>query len=164
MFGPKRLGAGGLEDVNGICVMILYDLNCADGHAFEAWFKDSKAYDRQAKAGRIACPICGQTKVSKALMAPNISSGAGKEKTEQAAQRYTNEAAQTLKAFAEFRKHVEQTCDYVGNRFPEEARKIHYGEKEAKAIYGEATLKEAKELQDEGVPCTPIPWPKDKDA
>ena len=141
--------------------MILYDLQCSDGHAFEAWFKDSKAYDRQAKAGRVACPTCGQTKVSKALMAPNISTS---KKKQQAAQRYTNDAAQTLKAFADFRKHIEQTCENVGNRFPEEARKIHYGEAEAKPIYGEATIKEAKELADEGVPCTPIPWPKDEDA
>jgi hypothetical protein len=149
---------------NGVCAMILYDLKCEAGHAFEAWFKDSKTYDRQAKAGRVACPACGQTNVSKALMAPNISSGAKVEKKEQAARRYTNEAAQTLKAFAEFRKHIEQNCDYVGSRFAEEARKIHYGETDAKAIYGEATIKEAKELADEGVPCAPLPWPKDKDA
>jgi hypothetical protein len=141
--------------------MILYDLICSDGHDFEAWFKDSKAYDRQVKAGRITCPICGVTEVTKALMAPNIASG---NKPEQHAASYTNEATETLKAFAKFRKYVEQNCDYVGNRFPEEARKIHYGETKAKAIYGEATVKEAKELQDEGVPCTPIPWPKDEDA
>jgi hypothetical protein len=141
--------------------MILYDLKCSDGHDFEAWFKDSKTYDRQAKSGRVACPVCGGTEVSKALMAPNISSGS---KHEDVAARYTNEAADTLNAFAKFRKFVEQNCDYVGDRFPEEARKIHYGEEHPRGIYGEATVQEAKELKEEGVPCTPIPWPKDKDA
>ena len=141
--------------------MILYDLNCAKGHAFEAWFKDSKTYDRQAKAGRVACPICGGTDVSKALMAPSIATRADKE---QAAERYTNEAADTLKAFKEFRTFVEQNCDNVGKRFPEEARKIHYGESEPKGIYGEATIEEVKELADEGIPCAPIPWPKDEDS
>lgn len=141
--------------------MILYDLKCSDGHDFEAWFRDSKTYDRQAKAGRIACPVCGMTDVSKALMAPNISLGG---KSEEVAASYTNEAAETLKTFAKMRKYIEQNCDYVGDRFPEEARKIHYGETKAKAIYGEATVQEAKELQEEGVPCTPVPWPKDNDA
>ena len=141
--------------------MILYDLNCAMGHAFEAWFKDSKTYDRQAKAGRVACPICGGTDVSKALMAPNITSRADKA---EAAERYTDEAAKTIKAFKEFRKFVEANCENVGDRFPDEARKIHYGETEAKGIYGEASAEDVKALREEGVPCAPIPWVKDKDS
>ena len=141
--------------------MILYDLNCAKGHAFEAWFKDSKTYDRQAKGGKVACPVCGDTDVSKALMAPNITTRA--EKAE-AAERYTKEAADTLKAMNEFRDFVEQNCENVGKRFPEEARKIHYGDAEPKGIYGEATVEEVKALKEEGVPCAPIPWAKDKDS
>jgi len=141
--------------------MILYDLNCANGHAFEAWFKDSKTFDRQAKAGRVACPVCGGADVSKALMAPSIASGKSKDET---AKEYTDEAANTLKAFKEFRSFVEQNCDYVGNKFPEEARKIHYGDAEPRGIYGEASAEEVKELKEEGVACAPIPWPKNKDS
>ena len=141
--------------------MILFDLKCARNHAFEAWFKDSKTYDRQVKAGRVACPICGGTEVSKALMAPNITTRADKA---EAAERYTDEAAKTLKAFKEFRNFVEQNCENVGNRFPEEARKIHYGETEPKGIYGEASAEDVKALKEEGVPCAPIPWVKDKDS
>lgn len=130
--------------------MILYDLRCHEGHVFEAWFKDSAAYDKQAAASRIDCPHCGSTQVEKAPMAPNL---ARSRET-----RPTDKAAAVRQALQEVRKHVEETCDYVGERFPEEARRIHYGEADPRGIYGESSPDEAKSLEEEGVKFQRIPW------
>lgn len=153
--------------------MIVYQLVCEHDHTFESWFRDSAAYDHMAAAGELVCPVCGTSKVSKAVMAPRLgrrkgadddpvtrSSGPGGM---QAVDPVTA-AKQALvdKKMAEFlrelRGHVEKTCDYVGDRFAEEARKIHYGEVEARGIYGEASVEEARDLQDEGVAFSAIPW------
>jgi hypothetical protein len=129
--------------------MIKYDLQCRKGHGFEAWFRDSAAYDRQAAAGKVACPDCGSRKVKKAIMAPRV----GKSSAEMKEMR---------KKLVELRKHIEATSDNVGPQFAEEARKIHYGEAEVRAIYGETTDEEAEALSEEGVPFSRIPWlPKD---
>lgn len=130
--------------------MILFDLRCGDGHEFEAWFRDSAAYDAQAAAGEIGCPICGDHRVEKALMAPALASKTSKVDPEQ--------AAQAIKAWRKVQQHIEQNFDHVGKRFAEEARKIHHGEAEKRSIYGEATSTEAKELKDEGIQVGQIPW------
>lgn len=135
--------------------MIKYSVKCRNDHQFDGWFKDSATFDKQAKAKQIECPNCGDTKVSKAPMAPRISKSSGsREKVETRA----NEVAQELaEAAGKIREHVEKNCDYVGEEFAEEARKIHYGEADERGIYGEATIDEAKELDDEGIEVLPIP-------
>ena len=134
--------------------MIVYDLKCRKGHQFEAWFRDSAAFDAQQAAGDVRCPSCGSKKVEKALMAPNL----GRAKQRAAAPQEQPEAKQVRQALHELRRQVEANCDYVGERFPEEARKIHYGEVDPKGIYGESTPEEAKALHDEGVKVQRIPW------
>jgi len=129
--------------------MILFDLRCANGHDFDAWFRDGATFDQQARAGAISCAICGDTEVSKALMTPAVASGPKRDE---------RRAAKVLKAMREVQRHIESNFDHVGRRFPEEARKIHYGEAEKRSIYGEATRAEAQELVDEGVEVSAIPW------
>jgi hypothetical protein len=130
--------------------MIRYQLTCKKEHSFEGWFRDSAAYDAQAKKKLVSCPVCGSTKVAKAPMAPAVS-----KKAE------LTEAAQKAKAVKEFvlnlRKQVEENAEYVGDRFPNEARAIHYGDAEERQIYGEATIKDAQDLIEEGIPVAPLP-------
>ena len=136
--------------------MIVFNLKCSAGHAFEAWFKDGAAYERQAAAGAVECPECGDTSVEKALRAPKLGKGAAAQRADMTAQ--AKELLRTM------RKSVEAHCDYVGPRFAEEARKIHYGEADARGIYGEASEAEAKSLRDEGVEVGRIPWLPREDA
>jgi hypothetical protein len=149
--------------------MIVYDLACEKGHVFEAWFKDSAAYDRQEKKKHLSCAICGSTRVRKAPMAPRI--GGGKAESEPAAANdrtteqasYANDprmakAAALMKELAELRRHVEKNADYVGEKFADEARQMHYGEKKRRNIYGEASAEDAKELNEEGIEFSRIPW------
>ena len=136
--------------------MILYRLRCSGDHEFEGWFKDSAAYDEQAGAGAVQCPVCGDTCVSKAPMAPRIAKGGGGA-TE--SRKFAHAGSPKVReALAELRHQVEENCDYVGGEFAEEARKIHYGEADERNIYGEATDNEAKELTDEGIKVGKIPW------
>jgi len=146
--------------------MIVYDLACHKGHRFEAWFKDSAAYDRQEKKKQLSCAVCGSSRVHKAPMAPRIGSGKGKDSVEEpvpAQASYANDpemkkAAAVMKELAELRRHVEKNADYVGGKFADEARKMHYGEKERRNIFGEASNKEAQELSEEGIEFARIPW------
>lgn len=141
--------------------MILFDLRCAMGHVFEAWFKDGTAFERQRKRGQIACPACGSRKVAKSPMAPNLASGdKGGGEASPVAERQTKLAA----ALRTARETVEKTFEDVGERFPEEARRIHYGEAQKRKIYGEATLDEARELREEGVEFGILPWPRRSDS
>jgi hypothetical protein len=132
--------------------MILYDVRCGNDHVFEAWFPGSDGFDAQAQAGQVACPLCGDTAVERAPMAPNVSTGTArgddprKESMEEATQMLTN-----------VRKLVENHCDDVGSNFAEEARKMHYGETESRSIYGDATMEEAVELADEGIEFGELP-------
>lgn len=130
--------------------MIRYQLVCKKEHRFEGWFRDSAAFDQQAKKGLLACPSCNSRKITKAPMAPAVS-----KKGELA------EAAQKAKSVREFvmnlRKHVEENAEYVGERFANEARAIHYGDSEERQIYGEASVKDAQELIEEGISVTPLP-------
>jgi len=124
--------------------MIAYQLKCRNGHAFEGWFRDSAAFDTQAADGKLVCPTCNSKKIGKAVMAPAI---AGKAK----------EQAEARAALRALRQKVLADAEHVGGAFPEEARKIHYGEAEERAIYGEASGDEVKSLLEEGVPVAPLP-------
>ena len=135
--------------------MILFDLRCKEGHAFEAWFRDSAAYEDQAAAGDLACPVCGSAEISKGLMAPAVNS---RPRIDPA------QAAEAMRLWRRVQNHIEKNFDHVGPRFAEEARKIHHGEVEKRSIYGEATKAEAKELRDEGIDVNQIPWLPRHDA
>jgi hypothetical protein len=135
--------------------LIAYSLTCQAGHEFEGWFANSSAYADQAKAGELACPVCGDANVTKAVMAPAVKTSVTKAKGRPVVE---PEEHQKIRQFvAGFRKFVEENADYVGPRFPEEARKIHYGETEARHIYGESTVAQAKELIEEGIEIAPMP-------
>jgi len=189
--------------------MILFALKCPADHRFEAWFRNGAAYDEQAAAHQIACPVCGDTGVAKAPMAPRIAKGVAKaldkaagKAADTAAVQDTpaaqpggaapsasatppaaklpatlpsaadvvaslppslNEAqreavAEVMRQLTEVRRTVEKNCDYVGDRFAEEARRIHYGETDPRGIYGEASADEVEELHEEGVTFHRIPW------
>lgn len=135
--------------------MIHFNLRCAKDHEFEAWFQSSDAFDRQLRSRRVICPSCGDHKIVKAPMAPAVAAQS---------RRPQPDAVQMRQALTELRDKVEKNCDYVGNDFPDEARKIHYGEAEARGIYGEATAAEASELVDEGVKVAPLPWIRRADS
>ena len=157
--------------------MILYRLRCAGGHEFESWFKDSKTYERQEKKSLIGCPVCGEAKVERALMAPRLGkSGKGRGGEEKPVEAQANVpvpapsppqqmAALTRsmppelrEALLKVREHVEKNCEHVGDKFAEEARKIHYGESDKRGIYGQTTEKEADALSEEGIEFGRLPW------
>jgi len=135
--------------------MILFQLRCSHDHHFEGWFRDNAGYEAQAAAGEIACPMCGDTNVTKAIMAPRLNKATGQTLDAHAA------AREMRRLLVELRKHVEKNCDYVGDRFAEEARKIHYGDVEERPIYGEASAEQAAELEEEGIVVSRIPWLRD---
>lgn len=132
--------------------MILFELRCGNDHHFEGWFRDNAAYDAQAAAGAIPCPICGDVRVAKAIMAPRLAKARG------AALDARDAATELRRLLGEIRRKVEENCDYVGERFAEEARRIHYGETAPRAIYGEVSDDESRALEDEGVEVARIPW------
>ena len=150
--------------------MIRYALTCDKGHTFESWFQSSAAYDKQIKAALITCPVCDSSKVEKTIMAPGVV-GAKKRSDAQLPPASPPPAADApspvammspperefRKKLKELRDHLTKNADYVGQKFPEEARKMHYGEIEHRSIYGEATPDQAKELHDEGIEFHPLP-------
>lgn len=129
--------------------MIRYDLRCANGDEFEAWFGSIADYDKQAEAGLVECPHCGSKHVEKAPMAPAVVTGRSKD-----AQK---ERAVAMAMAAKVREHIKDNFDYVGPKFADEARKMHSGDSEERAIWGEATPEEARELAEEGIPAAPLP-------
>ena len=133
--------------------MIKFTFHCASDHEFEAWFSSSESYEMQARGHRIVCPVCGSVDVSKALMTPNVVSARQKQKA-QASAPLPPEMLDTLR---KVRHHVVEHAEYVGPRFAEEARKIHYEEVSARPIYGEATLTDVKLLQQDGIDFHPLP-------
>ena len=135
--------------------MIHYQLKCQAGHGFEGWVRNSDTYEKQAAAGEIACPVCNDTKVDRAPMAPRV------VKSQAPA---VPSPAQVREALRTLRRAVEVNCEHVGDRFAEEARKIHYGETEARGIYGAATPEEATALKEEGIEFGQIPWLPESDA
>jgi hypothetical protein len=146
--------------------MIRYALVCEKKHEFEAWFRSSADYDRAAPEGKVPCPICGATRVEKTIMAPAVK---GTRKKEEASPEKVQLAAVDPReamlraAVKELRQKLTENADYVGDRFAEEARKIHYKEAEPRGIYGEASGEEAKALAEEGVEFHPLPTlPEDR--
>jgi hypothetical protein len=131
--------------------LIVYALQCSEGHGFEGWFRDSAAFDEQETCGKLVCPICDSHSIKKAMMAPALK-GAPAERNS-----VPEEIRKMRRFMTGLRKYVEQNADYVGPKFPEEARKIHYGEIEERQIYGEASVKEANELIEEGIDVAPLP-------
>ncbi|HUB13484.1 MAG TPA: DUF1178 family protein [Acetobacteraceae bacterium] len=155
--------------------MIHYQLRCSQQHEFDGWFQSSTLFEKQAKAGFVECPICGDVKVGRALMAPAVSTReAATPQPEQSATapQPAPSAAPAPPAAAvggpmpahiramlqRMRAEVEKHCDYVGPDFAEEARKIHRGESEKRGIYGETTPDEAESLADEGIKVARMPW------
>ena len=153
--------------------MIHYNLRCERGHAFESWFQSSAAYESQEKRKLVNCPVCGSAKVERAIMAPRIVGKKGRDKAEPApvaaAPADSTAPASTptpllmaqereLRAkLKELRDHIVKNADNVGERFPNEARKMHYGDIEHRPIYGEASPDEARALIEEGVEVSPLP-------
>jgi hypothetical protein len=156
--------------------MIHYDLRCKKGHAFESWFQSSSAYEAQEKRKLVSCPVCGSSDVERAIMAPRIARKKGREQApaEQLAVPASAPAAEVIPPspstpllmaqerelrakLKELRDHIVKNADNVGERFPNEARKMHYGDIEHRPIYGEASPDEAKALIDEGVEVMPLP-------
>lgn len=135
--------------------MIRYNLKCAEGHHFEAWFRSSEDFDGQKAAGHVVCGVCGTDEVEKAVMAPSVG-GKGSAPADDAPLSKPASPAEAM--LKELRAHIEKTSDYVGRDFAAEARRIHDGEAEKRGIWGEASLKDAKELKDDGIPVAPIPW------
>jgi hypothetical protein len=158
--------------------MIRYALVCKNGHEFESWFADSAAYDRQAKHRLVSCPHCGSAKVEKAIMAPRLAGKKARALIEAPPPETPAPAAPAAPApvamlspqerevrakLKELREHLTKNADNVGGKFPEEARKMHYGEIEHRSIYGEATADEAQRLAEEGIEFHPLPMlPEDK--
>jgi hypothetical protein len=166
--------------------MIRYALACDEGHAFESWFANSATYDRQVKRGLVSCPVCNSTKVEKAIMAPRVAGTKRRGDASMSAPTPEEPASSQPSApkaspewpeanvpapvammspqerefrwkLKELREHLTRNADYVGRRFPEEARRMHYGEVQRRSVYGEATLDQAKELHEEGVEFHPLP-------
>jgi len=152
--------------------MILYDLICDKEHQFDSWFRNSSVVEKLVKGGQVACPSCGSTKVKKALQAANITPSRKKGKapappvTTVPDAKPTADVTQVMEkmteAFKELRETIEKNFDNVGDQFPEEARKIHYGEAPERGIYGEATPEQARELTEEGIDVYTLPIPRKK--
>ncbi|HWA81437.1 MAG TPA: DUF1178 family protein [Acetobacteraceae bacterium] len=153
--------------------MIHYRVRCSQGHEFDGWFKDSHAFDRQAKRGLIECPVCGNVEIARALMAPALPRGREAPPTpaQMPGQAPGPSAGgppmaisgkgmpdQIRALLQKMRAEIEKTCEYVGPGFADEARRIHRGESERRGIYGEATPEQAESLSDEGIPIARIPW------
>jgi hypothetical protein len=156
--------------------MIRYTLRCETGHEFESWFQSSSAYESQERRHLISCPACGSAKVERAIMAPRIIGKRGRDKAAPEPAAPPAEAPATestslmmaqereLRAkLKELRDHIVKNADNVGERFPNEARKMHYGDIEHRPIFGEASPEEARALIDEGVEVSPLPTlPEDR--
>jgi hypothetical protein len=135
--------------------VIIFDLKCgAQGHVFEAWFGSNEDYEAQAARGLVCCPICGAGEVGKAPMAPRVGA-----KTNQGTEIAPEAVKAALAGMAEAQKKMLAASEHVGDRFPDEARAIHLGESEARAIHGRASPADAASLRDEGIPIAPLPFP-----
>jgi hypothetical protein len=152
--------------------VIRYALACNAGHTFESWFASSAAYDKQVKRGLVDCPVCGSTEVEKTIMAPSLGRShkgkavdipapepaASDNSSDKAPVAMLSEHERELRTkLKELRDHLVKNADYVGQKFPEEARRMHYGEIDHRSIYGEASPDEAKSLHEEGIAFHPLP-------
>lgn len=156
--------------------MILYRLRCSKGHEFDSWFKDSKTYERQEKKSLIGCAVCGDSKIGRAIMSPRIGkkgkapaaeveapavpapAPAPTPEQQQMAALARKMPKELREALMKVRAEVEKNCEHVGDKFAEEARKIHYGESDKRGIYGETTDAEAEALAEEGIEFGRLPW------
>jgi hypothetical protein len=142
--------------------MIKYALGCAEGHAFESWFPDSAAYEKQRKRGFVACPECGSTAVDKAIMAPAVVGGE-RAAAESGPEIVVDDRRRKAREFfTRMRREIEANTDDVGVRFPEVARAIHLGDEPERAIRGRASLEEARSLAEDGVGVFPLPMLEDE--
>ncbi|MEO0635607.1 MAG: DUF1178 family protein [Pseudomonadota bacterium] len=139
--------------------MIKYSLQCSEDHRFEAWFESSSSFDDQLAKGFVSCPVCGTTDVHKMLMTPGVSTGRRKDARKEAVQvaALSSMHGEMRAKLKEVRDHIHANTEDVGAAFPEEARKIHYGEAEQRGIRGAAAPEEVKSLVDEGVEIAPVP-------
>jgi hypothetical protein len=147
--------------------MIHYNLRCDEGHTFDSWFNSSASFDKQAKRGLLECPHCGSAKVERALMTPSVPRKgrvtaeppppppAKKQAPAVAAEHVPDHIRAMLQ---KLRAEVEKNCDYVGDTFADEARRIHNGESDPRGIYGETTPEEAEALKEDGIEIARIPW------
>lgn len=135
--------------------MIRYSLSCEKAHEFEGWFSQSAEFDRQKASGFLTCPVCGSGEVSKVLMAPAVATSRQKEGTQALAVSAVQK--QAMIKLKEAIQEIRASSEDVGERFPEEARKIHYGEAEARGIIGQASPVEVKSLIEEGIEIAPLP-------
>jgi len=137
--------------------MIRYGLICDRRHEFESWFRDSATCEAQLASGAVGCPVCNSARVEKQLMAPAVRKSRGPTR-HRVATPGGEPQKKLLDEMRKLRRKIESSAEYVGERFPEEARRIHYEEADARGIYGEATLEEAKALVEEGIEAHPLPW------
>lgn len=135
--------------------MIRYSLVCDNAHDFEGWFSGSADFDRQVEAGLLTCPVCNSAAISKSLMAPSVSTARKKEEKQAVAMDIAQKRvmAKIREAVAAIKANAED----VGEKFPEEARKIHYGEADARGIIGQASFADVRELIEEGIEVAPLP-------
>ena len=131
--------------------MIVFNLNCSDcASSFEGWFENTHDYNKQIRKGLLTCPSCNSTRIKKGLMTPNV------------AKKSNSKISKTNKSIASnvkrLKKIIEKEFDYVGDKFTEEAKKIKYGEAKERAIYGEASIEQTKELIDEDIDVLPLPF------
>jgi hypothetical protein len=142
--------------------MIKYALSCAEGHAFESWFPDSGAYEKQRKRGFVACPECGSTRVDKAIMAPAVVGG-DRAAGEAAPQIFVDDRRRQAREFlTRMRREIESNTDEVGDKFPQVARAINFGEEPYLSVRGRASLEEARSLLEDGVGVLPLPILEDE--
>lgn len=134
--------------------MIRYTLNCNNGHQFDSWFSDSASFEKLREKGHLECAICSSKKVEKSLMAPVV--------TPKKKETLLSKQSALEKEIKALKQKIKATATDVGENFSAEARAMHYGEKEEKPIVGKTTVDEAKELAEEGIPFTPLPWSDDK--
>ena len=131
--------------------MIHFNLKCSCGNKFDVWFRNSDDFENQKNQKFLTCPACGSSDIDKAPMAPNLA------KTKK-------DNIDIVKAVSVLRENIKKNCEYVGSDFPEEARKIHYGEEKPRGIYGEAKPEEAKKLKEEGIDVIILPFSLKTDA
>lgn len=136
--------------------MIVYDLQCRGGHRFEAWFASSQDFDGQQERGLLTCPLCGETHVTKAAMAPAIPAKSNRQPS-RPNDAQTMASGDALEQLLMLQRAFEDSSDYVGDRFADEARAIHRAG-EDRRVHGEATAEQVKALREEGVPLLPLPF------
>ncbi|MCY4303851.1 MAG: DUF1178 family protein [Aestuariivita sp.] len=139
--------------------MIQYSLKCTNGHRFDSWFKSAEAYDKLLAAGMISCAICGSHDVQKSIMAPQVRTTKGeKEASKTPSVPLSAPSTKSEKALAEVKKYIEKNSCYVGSEFASKARAMHEGDLPERVIHGEARVEEARQLVDDGIPITPLPF------